>query len=283
MSSEIASIKVGDINCWVITDGESRYDFENIQGRFPDVPREDLIESLKARHGPDGRVGWSMNCLLIETGGRWILVDTGVGPGGSPNSGLLHDRLLTIRPAESIDRVIITHGHPDHIGGLTDNRGELRYPNADYLMWADEWAHWMGEHGIASRNPEWAEQFRPKLDPIQDRLTLIEEEGEVADGVTSIAAFGHTPGHMGLLIESRGERLLDLVDSLHTAVQLDHPHWSPRFDVEPERAAETRRSLLQRTANEAILTLIYHFPFPGLGWIRTAGKAYDWKVQSKAT
>ncbi|MFO8037757.1 MAG: MBL fold metallo-hydrolase [Anaerolineales bacterium] len=278
MSEHTFSFQVGNFRCTSITDGVSKRDFESVADRFPAIPRQEFLGSLRKAYPSQQPLNWSMNCLFIETDDQNVLVDTGIGPREEGQSGNLIGLLEEFVDLPKVDAVIITHCHGDHIGGLVNAEGELAFPNAEYFMLAEEWEHWMGQEGVVTRAEEgYAQLLRSKLQPIRQRLTLIRAEEEFIAGIRAVAAPGHTPGHIGLLIESRGETLLDLSDTLHTRVQFLHPEWSPRFDTDPEVAAQTRAEMLSFAADEGHLTLFYHLALPGLGTIRRDGDIFQWQ------
>jgi len=273
-SNSTYTFQVGNFQCTVLADDISHLEISSIPDRFPDVPRQALLSALEKRHASTTTIEWSMNCLLVQRDDRNIMVDTGMGGEG----GKLIPRLREILPLREIDTVIITHCHPDHVGGLVAADGALTFPNAEYWMRETEWEYWMGTEGIVHRGDDrYAQLLRAKLLPIQDRLTLLTQDREIVPGITAFSAFGHTPGHIGLLIESEGEKLFDIVDALHAKVQLDHPDWSPRFDVDPVQASQTRKALLERAAEEEMPTLLYHFGFPGIGLVSRQGDGFLWE------
>lgn len=274
MPEQPYTFTLGDIILHVISDSIRQTDFDTIADRLVHAPESEVRAALAMRH-PGGTAGWSMNCLLIQTAGRTVLVDTGMGPVGRPEVGKLLEQVKRIAAPETIDTVIITHGHPDHIGGLTDERGAPIFPSATVLMHAADWDFYMGPQGVIAQDDPHADVLKRTLAPVTGRVRLVSGGEEAAPGVTVVDAPGHTPGHLGLLIESAGARLLDVVDTLHYEVQLGHPDWSPRFDRDPIRAAQTRKQLLARAADERLLTLVYHFGFPGLGYVTRAGDAFD--------
>jgi glyoxylase-like metal-dependent hydrolase (beta-lactamase superfamily II) len=267
---------VGAIRCAVITDGEQVVDMARATRMFGSVDQAKL-EAAYERHTPQPGKG-SLSALLIETGGQHLLADTGHGDPAPPGSGLLLDHLRAagVGP-EDIDRVIITHCHGDHINGLVDADGNLTFPNADYVMQRDEWNHWMDADRLAAMDEARAANLRAKLGPIEPRLTLIGYDEAIAPGVRAVAAPGHTPGHMALLVESEGERLLDLVDTIHLLLQCENPDWSPVFDSDQTVAAISRQRLLKLAAEGNILCMMYHFPYPGLGHFKQAGSGYTWQ------
>jgi glyoxylase-like metal-dependent hydrolase (beta-lactamase superfamily II) len=195
-----------------------------------------------------------------------------VGP--FPGAGNLPEVLQEngVEPA-SIDRVIITHGHGDHVGGLM-REGAPVYPNARISMWKSEWEYWRGE-ATKAENP--AEAIQRNLLPLQDRIDLVDSESEILPGVCVIPALGHTLGHIAVLLESGGQRLLHVVDAMHNPVQVEHPNWSPAFDMQPDVSAKTRRALMERAAPQHTPLLAYHFRFPGMGHLTPSGDSWLWE------
>ncbi|MBI5671575.1 MAG: MBL fold metallo-hydrolase [Chloroflexi bacterium] len=266
------SFQVGRLQCAVIQDGGVVGPVERIAGMFPDIPHDSLEREL-LRHGFDlNALPFSLNVLLVDTGAQRVLMDTGEG---LPDSQLLDGlRALGVAP-EAIDTVILTHGHRDHIGGIVDGDGKLIYANARYVMWRSEWEHWLA---VGQQPDERSQYIRRNLIPIQDRVTLIEAEAEIVPGICVLPAPGHTVGHIALLLESDGERLLHIVDAAHQPVQVTITEWSPRFDMQPDRAQQTRRALVERAAREKLLVAAYHFGFPGLGNVMEQDGELVWQA-----
>mgnify|MGYP003776878831 CR=1 FL=1 len=129
-----------------------------------------------------------------------------------------------------------------------------------------DWDHWTGP----ALNPS-AERC---LFPLRDRIMLIEPDAPIAPGIRAFPALGHTPGHIGAMIESQGEKLMHMVDAMHHSFQVTHPELSPNFDTDPVMAAQTRRRLLAQAAAEGCRVMLYHFGSPGLGTIREEGDTF---------
>jgi glyoxylase-like metal-dependent hydrolase (beta-lactamase superfamily II) len=222
--------------------------------------------------------------LLINTGRHRVLVDTGGGAGLTPSVGKLIPYMQAegIETAE-IDTVILTHGHPDHVGGNTDTEGKPAFPNARYIMWKDEWEFWTSEPDLSQLQVEkdlkelMLALARKNLPPIKDQLDLVEREAEILSGIRAIAAPGHTPGHMALVVSSDNEQLLYVSDAVLSPIHLEQPEWYPVFDLDPEQAMATRRQLLARIVAEKALVITCHFPFPGLGRVVQTAEACQWQ------
>lgn len=276
MNIKTHRFQIGGVRALVIQDGGRPGSLEAVIKRYPDVPQE-ALENAARELGIDWEaIELSRNILLLDTGAQRVLVDAGEGIG----DGQLTDALPAagISP-ETVDTIILTHGHGDHIGGLTDAEGRLLYPNARYVMWKTEW-DFMLELAQQVEDPDYAAFIRRNLLPIQDRISLIESETDIQPGIRALAAPGHTVGHMALLIESGGERLLHIVDAAHHPAQITYTDWSPRFDRQPELARVTRRTLIERAARENLPVMAYHFPFPGLGRVAQRGQMAVWEAST---
>jgi glyoxylase-like metal-dependent hydrolase (beta-lactamase superfamily II) len=225
--------------------------------------------------------------LLIECGSQRLLVDTGNGVcyrAFRPDAGKLLAALQTegIAP-EEIDLVLLTHLHPDHIGGAVDEFGTPIFPHARYLIGRTEYAFWWAEPSLdelpfpVERRQFLRQAAKDTLVALQGKIEQLDPGEEIAPGITVVAAPGHTPGHLAVELVSGEERALHVVDAAaEPSLNLGHPDWFLLPDLWPVQALQTRRALLDRAASEQMLVLTTHFPFPGVGRVRGDNDGWQW-------
>ncbi len=288
MNTEIYHFKVGDFQCIAVSDGTHTYSPPTFPPPaiflFANAPREHLEQTLGEHNlNLEQWTEWVSPyiCLVVNTGEHQVLVDTGAGD-LAPTTGKLVQNLKAVGIApEDIDTVIITHGHPDHIGGNTDTEGRPVFLNARYVMWQDEWDFWTSEQAETKLDEHIRDVLlsyaRKNLPPIQGRLHLVNRETEILPGIKAIAAVGHTPGHMALAVSSKGEQLLCVSDTILHPIHLEQPEWHAAVDFDPKQFQATRRRILKRAVDEKALVLAFHFPFPGLGHVSQSGDTWQWE------
>jgi glyoxylase-like metal-dependent hydrolase (beta-lactamase superfamily II) len=274
------SFAVGAIRCTVISDGYYAYP---VDWFFPNAGPGRLAEALDRRRLPHHEVLSPYTCLLIETGRHVILVDTGAGA-GARSSGAIVARLemAGIRPRD-VDTVLLTHAHPDHIGGTVGPNGRPIFCQARHVLSELEWEFWSHRPDLtAMRVPHDVKATmtgvaKRSVETLRFQIETVDREREIAPGVHVIPAPGHTPGHLALLIESNGERMLHIGDAAVHPLHAEFPELQNGFDQCPEQAAGTRRELLDRAESEHMRLMAFHFPFPSVGRIaaRPAG-GWDW-------
>lgn len=277
MSDLTHRFQVGALTCIVVADGNNPFTEERIMRMFGQtIAEDDLMRAFNSLD--DSEKYNSMNCLVVQSGDAVLLCDTGMGEGSQANGlGQLVPGLQAegIAP-EDVTHVFITHFHGDHIAGLIKTDGSPAFPNAAYLTGRDEWAYWTSEDTLNAMGDR-ADMIRQCAALMETNLTLLDAGDTVIPGVTLVAAYGHTPGHMALWVESDGKTLLNIVDAAHALIQMKHIDWSPVFDSHPDISPTSRRAMFEKAAQTGTLTLAYHFPFPGLGHIEQQGDVFTWK------
>jgi glyoxylase-like metal-dependent hydrolase (beta-lactamase superfamily II) len=229
-------------------------------------------------------------CFVLRSSGRTILVDTGMGPAGSPLAGVFgtEGRLVEGLQAAGVEReevefVVLSHLHPDHVGGNFRGDQTLTFPRARYLVPEADWN--------AFHSPEVEEHLpfpyvEQTITPLESLgvLELVSGEHELTGEVRLVPAPGHTPGHTSVHIASGGEEALLVVDALLHPAQITEPDWNSMFDMDPEQDRQTRRQLLDRLEAENLLFAASHFPEPGFGHVvQSGGRRYWEPYQRHAT
>jgi glyoxylase-like metal-dependent hydrolase (beta-lactamase superfamily II) len=269
-------LRLGDFRITVLSDGTAPRDLPKIMSRPAEVGAafEASHETLPTE--------LSINCFLVDTGAKKILVDTGAGELFGATSGKLVDnmRAAGYRP-EDIDTILLTHIHGDHSGGLSIG-GKVVFPNAMVYVDKDDPDYWFdsaAESGAPADRKMSFVQSRQTLDPyIQaDRLRTFDGETELFPGIRTVPEPGHTPGLTGYLVESRGQRMLLWGDIVHAAeVQFRDPSITVEYDVDPAQAVASRLQVLGDAAKQGYLVGGAHLSFPGLGHVRAEQSGFSW-------
>ncbi len=221
---------------------------------------EDFAAASTAAFLPTDKVQFFFTPTLVNTGAELVLFDTGM----APEEMLAPMTAAGITP-DQVDIVVLTHMHPDHIGGMATG-GAATFPNARYVTGAIEHNFWSGAAN---------ELFDANVKPFNDQITFLDDGGTVAPGITAMAAFGHTPGHFIYQLESGGQRLVITADTAnHYVWSLAKPDWEVKFDADKAAAAATRKAVFGMLAADRVPFIGYHMPFPGIGYVEAAGDGF---------
>ena len=232
----------------------------------------------------NGRLKASIHALVVATPSRRILVDTCLGndkqgravPGWNDLHGpFLQDLAAAGFPRESIDTVLCTHLHVDHVGWNTtrvDGRWVPTFPNARYLMAGSEFAYWRDQRRMAEQVTVFADSVQPVFDA--GLVDLVATDHRVCDEVSLQPTLGHTPGHVSVRISSNGDEALISGDFLHHPCQMARPDWAAAVDYDPRQSTRTRQDVFAALAGTPTLLIGTHFAGPTAGHVASDGDGY---------
>lgn len=271
-------IMLGSYEVTALSDGVLRLPVDRLL--LNSSPKQ--IETALAEHHQGLPVVTSVNAYLINTGSKLILVDTGAGSllGDGLGKLVVNLKAAGYQP-QQVDEIYLTHMHPDHLGGLTQN-GKAAFPNAVVRAGQQDADFWLSESRLKQAPPKEKASFEnviAALKPYQaaGHFKTFSNDGELSPGISAFAAHGHTPGHSIYLVESQGKKLLLLGDLIHVAaVQFAHPRVAISFDKDAKAAVAQRLRVFSDSAQRSVLVGGPHLSFPGLGYLNKQGEGYDW-------
>lgn len=270
--------QVGDIEVFALNDGVLRRPLGEEFVR--NAPIEQVQALLARQQLPTSHVDIPFTPVLVVSQGVKYLIDTGFADNGPPTTGRLLGHLAAagFQPGD-IDHVILSHYHGDHINGLRNKAGQWVFPKARVHVPAPEHAYWMSDEKMDAAPPAAQASFdnvRRVIGSLPaDRLAIFEPGATLGPGITSQAAFGHTPGMSIFQVSSRGQSYLYLADVTNVpALFARAPDWAVAFDMDAEMARQTRRRILAQAAQGQMLVGGFHFPFPAFGRIAPVDQGY---------
>ncbi len=267
---------LGDAKLTVISDGQFNIPVTELG---VNADPADVAAFLK-QHFLDAATSYRhTNHVLIELGDAKLLVDVGSGTRFVSTTGQLMNNLDAAGvDSSTITHVVLTHAHPDHIWGIRDDFDEPIFPDAQYYIGGGEMDYWLQDDLVNRVAPEEQQIVLGAANSINAeglQWTRGSDGFVVAPGISMLDTPGHTSGHMSLSVESQGQRLIVLGDSVTNAfMDFTHPEWVIKRDANPDQTVATRKALLNMVASDRSAVLGYHFPFPGVGHVARDGDAF---------
>lgn len=268
--------KVGDIEVTAIHDGFANRPLEGLV-RNAELP--DVKKAMAEAFLPETVLPITFTTLVLRSGGRTTLIDAGNGDVGAATSGrvLANLKAAGIDPG-TVDTVVISHFHPDHISGLRLKDGTAVFPKAEVMVPEAEWAYWMDDAKMSSApegmKPAFA-NVRRVFGPMAKDVKQYGAGRELVPGLTGVAAAGHTPGHTAYMLSSGSGKLMIMSDvTNHPALFVRNPSWAAIFDMDAGMARDTRVKMLDMAAAERAQVAFYHAPFPATGFVQKGADGY---------
>ncbi|MBB6272485.1 glyoxylase-like metal-dependent hydrolase (beta-lactamase superfamily II) [Pedobacter cryoconitis] len=277
--------KLGKLELTIVTDGHIL--FPSVQPNFaPGIDSNQVNNLLEDNFLPTNQADLSINVLIVKSDHKLILIDTGCGLVFGEKCGWLVKNLkqLDILP-EQITDIILTHGHPDHIGGLINRQGESMFTSASIYVSRIEKDFWMHPHPDLSKSKMNNEVVKKLIidtahqtfTKTQKQLQLFEDGDILLNCLKLTLAPGHTPGHSIITIFSEGQEIVHTGDLVHSSVLVfAHPEWGFDGDTDFDLAAQTRKAVLEQLVQSRKQVFSYHLPWPGLGHVRRKESGYEW-------
>src|SRR6202022_330451 len=275
--------KVGAYECTSINDGARSFPMPDTFVR--NVPKAEALAAAEAAYMPKGLVTVPFNPQLINPGSKLVLIDTGNGVANlEPSKGAVGRTLQNLAAAgvdpKSIDVVLMSHLHPDHTNGIRALDGSMAFPNAEIMVPAKDWQFWMSDENAAkAQSNEMMKNYFANVKNIyagiESKVTKYDWGKEVAPGITSIEAPGHTPGHTAFAVASGNSKILIQSDVTNIPeFFLRNPDWHVMYDVDPMQAQATRHKFYDMASAEKAMVVGFHFTFPSIGHVEKDGSKY---------
>jgi glyoxylase-like metal-dependent hydrolase (beta-lactamase superfamily II) len=240
----------------------------------------EVNQALAAAFLPPSILPISFTALMVNTGAKLVLIDTGTAGQIADTAGSMLDNLKVagVDP-KAIDTILISHFHPDHIDGIKSKDGTKIFPNAEILVPEPEWTFWMDDSKMGAAQGAVHRYFlnaRRIFKDIAGEVRQFKPGAEVEPGIVSVPAYGHTPGHTAFAIHSGNRSMLAMSDTVRNPYLFArNPDWQPTFDMDGPQAVAARRQMLDRVVADRMLVQAYHFPFPACGHMVKTSTGYE--------
>ena len=266
-------LTIGNLEAYALVDGHLELPND---GKVLGVgqPTSATADVLAAAGLPRDTIRLDIQCLLVKSGGKVILFDTGLGKFAEGNNGHLTKSLALagVQP-EAVTDIFISHTHSDHVGGLVTKTGALAFPSATIHLSAPEWA---------SLQAEQDKDAQALVNSIAAKVAAFEPGTQVLPEVKAVDTRGHTPGHSSYLIGTGADAVFYIGDlAHHHVISVQRPAWSIQFDADRPAAEAMRQQTLAKLASDGTRVFAVHFPFPGVGNVVAQGDGQAWKPEAR--
>jgi glyoxylase-like metal-dependent hydrolase (beta-lactamase superfamily II) len=275
--------RVGEAQVNVISDGVNTFPLGDTL--VLNAKKDEVSAALDKAFLPKDKMSVHFSPLVINTGGKLVVIDTGNGPAAFASSkgnvGQFASNLIAAGfDPKNIDMVVISHFHGDHVNGLLTADGAAAFPNAEVLVPATEWKFWMDDGEMSRANGErmqglFKNNRRVFEAGLKKKVTPYEWGKDIAPGLLAVDSTGHTPGHTSYVLSSGSDKVFIQSDvTNHPALFVANPGWHLMFDQDPARAEKTRRKVYDMLVADRMRVQGFHYPFPANGYVEKDGNGY---------